>query len=117
MVGRAQREHHKYVHDENQERRKKKGKQKKCNKPQSETNLEVALSPADAGQNWLSVSAAAEGPQRRTEAVMRMQQEVQIKESSWRQPKGEDRTEMKKVARVLRCTLLNGSTWSTEKNT
>ena len=35
------------------------------------------------GQNWLSVSAAAEGPQRRTEEVMRMQQEVQIKESRW----------------------------------
>ena len=28
-------------------------------------------------------SAAAEGPQRRTEALMRIQQEVQIKESRW----------------------------------
>ena len=52
---------------------------------------------------------------------MRMQQEVQIKESTWskrarwRQPKGEDRTEMKTEARVLRCTLLNRSAWSTEK--
>ena len=35
------------------------------------------------GQNWLSVSAAAEEPQRRTEAVMRMQQEAQIKERRW----------------------------------
>ena len=33
----------------------------------------------EVGQNWRSVSAAAEGPQRRTEAVMRMQQEVQVK--------------------------------------
>ena len=32
----------------------------------------------------------------------------------WRKPKGEDRTEMKE-ARVLRCTLLNESAWSTEK--
>ena len=35
------------------------------------------------GQNWLSVSAAAEGPHGRTEAVMRMQQEVQLKENRW----------------------------------
>ena len=32
------------------------------------------------GQNWLSVSAAARGQQRRTEAVMMMEQEVQVKE-------------------------------------
>ena len=69
--------------------------------------------------------AAAEGPQRRTEEVMRMQQEVQIKESRWAeetperwmQPEEEDRTEMKKEAKLLRCTLLNGSAWSTEKST
>ena len=30
----------------------------------------MALSPSDLGQNWLSVSAAAEGSQKRTEAVM-----------------------------------------------
>ena len=54
---------------------------------------------------------------------MRMQQEVQIKESRWserahkrlKQPEGEDRTEMKEEARVLRCALLKGSAWSTEK--
>ena len=57
---------------------------------------------------------------------MIMQQEVQIKESSpsrwaeeipqrWKQPTGEDRKDMKKEATVLRCTLLNGSAWSTEK--
>ena len=34
-------------------------------------------------QSWLSVSAAAEGPQKRTDEVMRVQQEVQIKESKW----------------------------------
>ena len=42
------------------------------------------------GKNWLRVSAAAEGPQRRKEAVMRMQQEVRITESSWRES-AEDR--------------------------
>ena len=75
------------------------------------------------GQNCPSVSSAAEGQQRRTEAVMRMQQEVQVKEyrwaeetsQSWRQPKGEDGTEMKQEARVLRSTWLSGSGWSTEK--
>ena len=29
--------------------------------------------------------------------------------------KGEDRTEMKKETRVLRCTFLSGSAWSTER--
>ena len=69
------------------------------------------------------VRTAAEGQQRMTEAVMRMQQEVRVKEyrwaeevsQRWKQLKGEDRTKMKKEARLLRCTLLNGSTWSTEK--
>ena len=75
------------------------------------------------GQNWLGVSAAAEGPQRRTEAVKRMQEEVQVTECRWaevipqrrRQPKGEDRLEMQKEARRLMCTLLNGPAWSTER--
>ena len=50
-------------------------------------------------------------------------QGVQVKESMWaeeisqrwKQPKGEDRAEMKKEAKLLRCTLLNGSAWSTER--
>ena len=48
---------------------------------------------------------------------------MRIKESSlretaperWKQPKEEDRKERKKAAKVLRCTLLNRSAWSTEK--
>ena len=51
------------------------------------------------------------------------QQEVKVKESRWAeeilqrwtQPKGEDRTEMKEEAQLLRCTLLNGSAWNTER--
>ena len=50
------------------------------------------------------------------------QQEVQVKDSRWaeetpqrwNQPKGVDRTEMKKEVKLLRCTLLNESAWSTE---
>ena len=57
--------------------------------------------------------------------VLRMRREMQFKEERqtksvsyrWKQPKGEDRRDMEKEARFLRCTLLNGSTWSTEKNT
>ena len=45
-------------------------------------------------QKWLHVNAAEKGPQRRTEMMERC-----------RQPKGEDRTEMKKVAKLLRCTF------------
>ena len=58
------------------------------------------------GQNWSSNSTAAEGPQRRTEAVMRTQQEVRIQEKKmdggspkrWKQPKEVDQAEMKKEA-------------------
>ena len=33
----------------------------------------------------------------------------------WRQPRGEDRTEMKIDANLLGCALVNGSTWSTKR--
>ena len=75
-------------------------------------------------QSWVCVNAAAQGLQKRTEMVERWQhQDVQVKESSWaedisqrwKQPKGEDRSKMKKEAQLLRCTLLNGSAWSTER--
>ena len=75
-------------------------------------------------QNWLCVNAAAEGLQKGTVMMERWQnQEVRVKESRWaeeisqrwKQSKGEDRTEMKKEAKLLRCTLSNGSAWSTER--
>ena len=68
--------------------------------------------------------AAAEGSQRKTEMMKRMQQqEVQVEESRWmeetpqgsRQQKRTDRTEMRKEEKRLKCTLPNGSAWSTEK--
>ena len=124
----------KVENEEEKEKKKKKkkvryrkGKAEEVQGAQSETNLggiaEVAIFLMILEQNWLSVSAAAEGPQRKTEAVIRMQQEVRNKESSWteavpirwKRPEGEDRTEMQKAARRLRCTLLKGSTWSTER--
>ena len=75
------------------------------------------------GQNWLSVSAASEWRQSSTEAMTRMQQGVRIKESSWtevlpkrwKQPKEKDGKNMQKDARKFGCTLVNGSSWSTEK--
>ena len=33
----------------------------------------------------------------------------------WKQPKGENGTDMKKEEKLLRCTLLSGSAWSTER--
>ena len=63
-------------------------------------------------QNWLCVNAAAEGLKKRMEMMERWQhQEVQVKESGWaeeisqrwKQPKREDRAEMKKEAKLLRC--------------
>ena len=75
-------------------------------------------------RSWLCVNAAAEGLQQRTEMMDGWQNlQVQVKESRWakeipqrwNQPKREDRTEMKKEAKRLRCTLLNGSAWSTER--
>ena len=67
----------------------------------------MALSFSDCGTELLSVNDAAEGQQRRREAVTRMQQEVQVKEhrwteetsQRWRQLQVEDRTEMKKEAK------------------
>ena len=77
----------------------------------------------EGGQNCVGACTASEEPQSSKEAMTRMQQVMQIKESSWeevaptrrRQPRGEDRTEMKKEARMVRCTLLNGSAWRTER--
>ena len=60
-------------------------------------------------RNWLFVNAAAEGLQKRTEMMERWQnQKVQVKEGRWaeeipalwKQPKGEDRTEMQKEVKV-----------------
>ena len=75
-------------------------------------------------ESWLCVNAAAEELQKRTEMMEIWKHlEAQGKESRWaeeisqrwKQPKGEDRAEMKKEAELLRCTLLNGSAWSTER--
>ena len=74
-------------------------------------------------QSWLGASAAFEEAQGRSGPVTRKWQEMEVKESSWEEafPKmrrrkgGQDRTEMQKEARRVRCTLLGGSAWSTER--
>ena len=95
--------------------------------PQSKTNFgkdwEVVLSPSAFGAALAVCQRCRRRTQRRTEAMEGMQQEVQANEGRWveetpqrwRQPKGEDRTEMKTEARAVRCALLNGSARSTEK--
>ena len=84
----------------------------------------VLFLPVLVIQSWLCVIAASEGLQKRMEIMEKwQQQQVQVKESRkveeipqrWKQPKGEDRSKMKKEAKLLRCTLLNGSAWSTER--
>ena len=42
---------------------------------------------------------------------MKRMKEIQKK---WRQPKGADRTEMRKEEKRLKCAMLKGSAWSTE---
>ena len=64
-------------------------------------------------QSGLGVSAAPEGPKKRTEVIGRIQQELQVRggrwaeeiPQRWRQPKGEDRIVMKKEAELLRYTF------------
>ena len=65
-------------------------------------------------QNWLHVNAAAEGLQKRTEIMERWQQQrFQAKEGRWveeipqrwKQPTGEDRTEMKKRGKSVEMHL------------
>ena len=92
-------------------KKKREGKQEGSKTTQSKASFgevwKVALSFSDCGTELLSVSAAAEGQQRRTEAVTRMPQEMQVKEhrwmektsQRWRQLQVEDRTEMKKEAK------------------
>ena len=68
------------------------------------------------------LSAAAEGSQKETAVQFRMRGEMQFKEERqtksvsyrWKQPNREDRANVKKEEK-LRCTLLNGSAWSTER--
>ena len=77
---------------------KEERKEKECRKrdkrlnDKSWRNLEDVSFFCAFGQNWLCVNAAAEGLQKRTEMVERLQQqEVQVKESRWAEeiPKAE----------------------------
>ena len=119
FVEKVQRKDRTFLHGEDE-----RGKERKKKRKEKQTSKKMALLLLRLGQNWLGDNAAAEGLQRRTEMMERMQQqEVQVKESSWmeetpqrwRQPRRGVRTEMRKEEKSLKCTLLNGSAWSTEK--
>ena len=122
MVGKVKRGHCKSVYFEEGRGCERKGKQEKARR----TKVRQTLGKSGRwlflllllGQNWPCVNAAAEGLHKRREMMESLQhQEVQVKESrraeeipqKWKQPKGEDRTEMKKEAKLLRCT--SGSAW------
>ena len=74
---------------------------------------EVALSLFAIGAESAKCQCCSEGPQGRMEAVMIMQQGVRIRESSlretaqkkWKQPKGEDRSEMKTRGKTVEVHL------------
>ena len=95
------------------------GKVAAAGNPSEREQMEWFLLRLLLQQSGLCVSAAAGGPQKRTEAMEMLQQELQVDggrwaeeiPQRWKRPKGEDRTEMKKDAKLLRCTLLNGSAW------
>ena len=111
MVGEVQRAHHKLENVKNEKSMKEKESKRSERRPKARQTLgkfgKWLFSLLLLVQNWLCVSAAAEGPKKRTEAMVRMQQEVQVKEGRWageipqrwRQLKGEEWTE-KKEARV-----------------
>ena len=93
MVEEVQRAHHKSVYDENAEMQKMgEGNKRSERRPRARQTLgkfwKRHFFLLILHQNWPSVSAAAEGPQRKTEAVMRMQQEMQIKASKWSESQG-----------------------------
>ena len=84
----VRRVHHKSVNVENEERQKGEGKQKKGETPQSESNLgevwEVAFFSFCYWSRIGCVSVLQQRDRREgREAMVRMQQEVQVKEGRW----------------------------------
>ena len=73
------------------------------------------------GQSLVGAEAASDEAQRRGGQMIRMQKGSEVKVSSWdkaipkrsRQEDCEGRTGMQKESKMVRCLLLNGSTWST----
>ena len=62
------------------------------------------------GQSLVEVNAASE------QAQYIRGQMIGMQAVGGKQEEGKDRKEMQKKSRMVRCTLLNGSVWSTEKN-
>ena len=102
MVEKVQRKHCKSFYFEEERGCERKGKQKGSPTPQSET---------DPGEDWATCQRCS----RRTAEKVQGGRWAEEIPQRWRQPKGEDRTEMNKEAKLLRCTLQHGSAWSTER--
>ena len=92
---------------------------------QSVTNLgkmwEVALSLSGIGPELAKCQCCSRRTSKKNgggdeNAARSADQRKQSKGDSKQPKKGEDRIEMKKEVRALRCTLLSGSAWSTEKS-
>ena len=76
------------------------------------------------GQRLAGGNAASENAQNREGKMKVSQGESKTMESSWVQMsekkkfptrKGKNRNEMQKDSKIVRCTLLNGSAWSTDR--
>ena len=106
---------------------KEKESRKEARRTKSETDpgedWEMAPSPLAIGAEWAICQRCSRRTAEKTKAMERMQQQFQVKggrwaeeiPQRWRKLKGEDRTEMEKEAKLLRCTLLNGTAWSAER--
>ena len=113
---------------EEERRRGRKERQKERQTTQNETSLgevwKIALSPCASGtelalcQRCSRRVAEKDGDDEKVAAAASSSDMEQMgggDSQRWRQPKGEDKTKMKKEGKLLRCTLLNGSAWSTER--
>ena len=75
------------------------------------------------GQSLVEVNAASENAQNRNGQFVGMQGRTKVNASRWwqaiqrrcRQEEGKDRKETQKESGMVRCILLNGSAWTTEK--
>ena len=120
MVEDVQRDHHKSVFCEKEERRKGKFIRRRAQRPEARQTL-------GKSRKWLFLSHFAAGVElalvpilqykdhRKMETVIRLQQEVQSKKSRrmetipkrWKQLEGEDRTEMKKRSKTIEVYLVH----------
>ena len=128
LVEKEQRKDRKPLYGEEDRGKERQERQKERQTPQSETSLgeiwKMALSPCAVGAELALCQRCSRriaekdgddgkgGSSRKFKCKRADAEEIPQR---WKQPEIEDRTEMKKEAKLLRCTLLDGSAWSTEK--